>query len=66
MTDDQMRRLQPGDVVRGKGRGESYIVTGNYGERVTAVRTADITNPAEWDVIFGPQEGRLDFTIREK
>jgi predicted Zn-dependent protease len=27
------------------------VVTANYGARVTAVRSADLTNPDEWDVI---------------
>lgn len=51
MTKDQMRNLQPGDTIRGKLSGNSYIVTANYGDRVTAVRTADVTNHEEWDVI---------------
>jgi len=51
MTPEQMKNLEPGDIVRGKLSGYGYIVTANYGERVTAVRTVDITNPDEWDII---------------
>jgi hypothetical protein len=28
-----------------------YIVTGNFGDRATAVDTVDITNPSEWEVL---------------
>jgi hypothetical protein len=51
MTYDEMRQLQPGDIVRGKGSSQSYVVTANYGSRVTAVRTVDLTNPSEWDLV---------------
>lgn len=43
--------LQPGDIIRHKGGAEALIVTANYGGRVTAVRTADVTNPIEWLVM---------------
>lgn len=43
--------LEIGDIVRPSGGASSYVVTGNYGGRVTAVRTADLTNPGEWDLI---------------
>lgn len=51
MTDDELQNLQPGDLIRGKVDGEAYVVTANYGSHVTAVRTADLTNPIEWDII---------------
>ena len=50
MTDDEMKDLRDGDVVAHRSGGKAYIVTGNYGGRVTAVRTVDITNPIEWDL----------------
>ena len=40
--------LQRGDIVRHRSSGDSMVVTANYGSRVTAVRTADITNTDEW------------------
>lgn len=49
MTDTQFHALKPGDLIRHKTGSEAYVVTANYGTRVTAVRTADVTNPAEWD-----------------
>lgn len=54
MTQDEFRALQPGAVVRSKANGLGYIVTANFGGRVTAVRTADLTNPCEWDVVAPP------------
>lgn len=35
----------------------TFVVTGNYGGRVTAVATVDITNPPEWKVVL-KAEGR--------
>ena len=50
MTPKQFRGLKPGDLVRHKSKGSrAHIVHGNYGDRVTAVRTVDLTNPSEWD-----------------
>jgi len=51
MTKDEFAKLQQGNIVRGKTSAESYIVTANYGNRVTAVRTIDLTNPDEWLLI---------------
>lgn len=51
MTAEEMRKLSRGAIVRHKHGAESYVVTANYGDRVTLVRTADMTNPAEWDLI---------------
>lgn len=46
-----LRDLKPGDVVKHKLGEEIYTVIGNYGERVTAVSIADITNTVEWQVL---------------
>ena len=51
MTELDMKKLQPGDVIRGKSSSHGFIVTANYGTRVTAVRTVDLTNPSEWDLV---------------
>jgi len=48
MTEDEFRNLQPGDIVRNTHSLNSYVVTANYGNRVTAVKTIDLTNPSEW------------------
>jgi len=50
MTRKEFAALRPGDIVRAKS-GQVFIVAANYGERVTAVITADLTNPDEWEVV---------------
>ncbi len=57
MTDDEMQNLKRGDLVRHKSGGRVYVVTDNYGGRVTAVRSVDITNSIEWDAIPKGQKG---------
>jgi len=51
MTPKQLNDLNEGDIIRHKLHGESVVVTGNYGMHVTAVRTCDVTNAEEWDLI---------------
>jgi hypothetical protein len=51
MTEDQLGMLRIGDIIRHKDSGDALVVTGNYGGRVTAVRTYDVTNPSEWDIV---------------
>ncbi len=43
--------FKPGVKVRGKSTGTVFTVTDNYGDRATAIRTQDITNPSEWEII---------------
>lgn len=40
-----------GDIIRHKSEGKALIVTGIYGDHVTAVRSVDVTNPIEWEVL---------------
>jgi hypothetical protein len=51
MKQDELDSLQRGDIVKHKGDSRTFVVTGNYGGRVTAVATVDITNPAEWEIV---------------
>ena len=59
MNEMDFLTLNTGDIVKHKLSGDtfedwkknSYVVTANYGGRITAVRTVDITNPGEWDLI---------------
>lgn len=53
MSDDELRNLKRGDLVRSLPTGVVYVVTGNYGDHVTAAATADITNPPEWELLKG-------------
>jgi hypothetical protein len=68
MTKDEFKNLRYGDIVRSQAGGESYIVTANYGGRVTAVRTADLTNPIEWELVqkapIYPGESQIDIARR--
>jgi hypothetical protein len=56
MDAEEMKSLQPGDMVKHALFNEVYVVTGNYGDRVTAVKTVDITNPPEWEVVKRPRK----------
>jgi hypothetical protein len=51
MTEGEFKNLREGDIVQSKASGKAYIVTENFHNRVTAIRTVDITNPDEWDLI---------------
>lgn len=52
MTKEEMENLQRGDLVRHRAiYSDIYVVTANYGDRITAVRSVDITSPQEWDKI---------------
>lgn len=52
MSREDFKRLDRGAIVRHKSLGDSYVVTANYGDRVTAVRSVDLTNPDEWEVVY--------------
>lgn len=45
------KNLKHGSLVRHKSGGKAFTVMANYGDRVTAVRTVDLTNPSEWDEV---------------
>jgi len=51
MSKDEFNSLRPGEQVEHLSGSGPYIVTANYGDRVTAVKTVDITNPCEWRII---------------
>lgn len=51
MTFRDFESLERGDVIRHKIGGDSFIVDANHGDRITAVRTIDVTNPVEWDIV---------------
>ena len=48
MTKSELYSLRTGDVIISELSGLTYVVTTNYGNRVTAVRSVDVTNPDEW------------------
>ena len=41
-----------GDIIRHKATGDAYVVDANYGEHLTAVRTAMVSNAHEWERVF--------------
>jgi hypothetical protein len=53
MTPEEFKNLKTGDLVRSKRRTArgTMIVSANYGDRVTAVDSADLTNPSEWELV---------------
>ena len=56
MDKKQFKALGTGDVVKHKiYRDKTFIVTSNYGNRVTAVQSVDLTNPCEWDIVAKSQ-----------
>ena len=62
-----VKELKEGDIILHKGNtsGPAYIVTGCYGNRVTAVRTVDVTNPGEWMVLkLNQNQARLNVTVK--
>lgn len=52
MNQEEFQSLSTGDVVKGLLSGQTYIVTANYGDRVTAVQTVDITHSNEWELVL--------------
>jgi hypothetical protein len=50
-----IKELKPGMVIRSANRQTHYMVTSNFGDRATAVRTVDVTNPSEWHIHTGPE-----------
>lgn len=50
---ERIADLQRGDIIRNKGgNGDSLLVTATYHKRATAIRTVDVTNPAEWELVI--------------
>jgi hypothetical protein len=52
MNIKDFNQLDRGDIIRHKSGGDTYLVNSNYGHRVTAVTTKDLTNPDEWELIL--------------
>lgn len=55
MTEDELKHLLPGNTVRHRDSGETYVVTAVYENRATAVRTVDITKCGDWEVLENAQ-----------
>lgn len=57
MTTDELKALQPGDIIRHEHSADALIVTANYGSHAIAVRTEHVSNPAEWHLIGKARHG---------
>jgi hypothetical protein len=51
-------KINAGDIIKHKADHRKYIVTANFGNRITAVKTIDATNPIEWEVFNRSGENR--------
>ena len=52
MTKDEFKQLGEGDIIINKYSEEgAYVVTSKYGGRVTVVRSEEIIDPGEWELI---------------
>lgn len=52
MDKNQFNKLSTGDIVKHEIFGDkTFVVTSNYGDRITAVQSVDLTNPGEWDLV---------------
>lgn len=51
MTQAEFDQLREGDLVISICDGLAYIVTLDYGDRKIAVRTVELTNPDEWQLV---------------
>lgn len=45
---ERLNQLPRGTIIRHRTSDQTYVVTANYGRRVTAVANVDVTNPSEW------------------
>ena len=48
MTKEEFATLDRGNLVRNIGSKRTYVVTHNYGSRITAVESIDMINHQEW------------------
>jgi hypothetical protein len=51
MNKKEFERLKPGDMIQSKSDPKwAFIVSQNFGDHLTAVRTIEIRSPEEWDM----------------
>lgn len=52
MTEERIKKLKRGDVIRNLASGQSYVVLFGHPERkeIVAVREIYITNSTEWEM----------------
>src|SRR3990167_3630104 len=52
MNESDLFKLIPGDIIRNKASGNTYIILVNYGDHAIATRSIDIIHPDEWELVF--------------
>jgi hypothetical protein len=60
MTKEEFNDLNRGDLIKHRAESTVLIVTANYGDRITAVETWDVTNPDEWAIVRKADYRRVD------
>lgn len=56
MDEKTFERLERGDMIKHIADHRVFVVTGNYGSRITAVTSVDLTNPSEWKLVESPNQ----------
>ena len=52
MEEKEFESLERGNIIKNKGSGESYVVTGNYGKCGVMILKAILAmNPSEWEKV---------------
>jgi hypothetical protein len=54
--------LERGDIIKPRYDHRTFVVTGNYGGRITAVSTVDMTDPIEWDLVIKSHNKEMNRT----
>lgn len=63
MNQKQFENLKRGDLVRHKSRGDAYVVERSH-PAVIAVRSIQVTNPTEWNLV--DVDGRIRYAPDER
>lgn len=65
MTKEEFYKLGFGDVIKFQGRGASYLVVSNDGEKMRCVSVKEDSHPENWDLI-AKAEYPLEYVDAEK
>ncbi len=66
MNKETFKKLKMGDIVKHVLNSTMIgVVTGNYGDRVTAINSYDITDPDEWILFINNKHNKLPMTDKQ-
>jgi hypothetical protein len=52
MNKNEFQKLQPGQIIQHKKDHKwAFVVHQNFGERLTAVRTIEVRDPENWEIV---------------